>query len=430
MFVDYSYFSSFSDTWLAHCDQFAAEMVQRFGLGNGSRVVEIGSNDGALQGCFAERGIAALGVEPAENVAQAARAKGLPTETAFFGERTARRLAGAGWSADLVVATNVLAHVPDINDFVAGLRQLLKPDGLLVVEFPHLLNLIREVQFDTIYHEHFTYLSLLSVRTILKRHGLILVDVERQPVHGGSLRIFAAPAESARVARSSVEVMMREEVAAGLDRSAGYDGFQQRVDEMRDTLAAFLARSRREGRHIVGYGAAAKGATLLNHLGATPAEIAFVVDRNPAKQGLLLPGQPYSGPPGRSPDRSATGLCPDPAVEPARRGDPSAAGGRRMGRPVRHAFAAARSDMKYIQAPIGARPAALNRRMLYIPNGIAHGCQGLEDEIGISYRMSTFYHPEAAAGVRWDHPACAVIWPSVVTDVAARGRSHLDLHLS
>ena len=223
-------------------------------------------------------------------MAQAALAKGLSTEIAFFGEPTARRLAADGWSADLVVATNVLAHVPDINDFVAGLRLLVKPGGMIVVEFPHLLNLIREVQFDTIYHEHFTYLSLLSVRTILERHGLSLIDVERQPVHGGSLRIFAAPAESAQAERGSVKAMIQEEVAAGLDRSAGYDGFQQRVDEMRDSLAAFLARSRREGRSIVGYGAAAKGATLLNHLGATPAEIAFVVDRNPAKQGLLLPG--------------------------------------------------------------------------------------------------------------------------------------------
>jgi len=290
MFADYSYFSAFSDTWLSHCARLAGAMVQRFGLDGGSRVVEVGSNDGVLQACFAERGIAALGVEPAGNVAQAALAKGLSTDVAFFGERTARRLAADGWSADLVVATNVLAHVPDINDFVAGLRLLVKPGGMIVVEFPHLLNLIREVQFDTIYHEHFTYLSLLSVRTILERHGLSLIDVERQPVHGGSLRIFAAPTESAQVERSSVKAMISEEVAAGLDRSAGYDGFQQRVDEMRVSLAAFLARSRREGRIIVGYGAAAKGATLFNHLGATPAEVAFVVDRNPAKQGLLLPG--------------------------------------------------------------------------------------------------------------------------------------------
>ena len=290
MFVDYSYFSSFSDTWLAHCARFAGAMVERLVLDGGSRVVEIGSNDGALQGCFAERGIAALGVEPADNVARAALAKGLPTEIAFFGDHTARRLAAAGWSADLVVATNVLAHVPDINDFVAGLRHLMKPDGLLVVEFPHLLNLIREVQFDTVYHEHFTYLSLLSVRTILERHGLVLIDVERQPVHGGSLRIFAAPAESAHVRRSSVKSMIAEEVAAGLDSKAGYDGFKKRSDGMCDTLAAFLADSRRKGRSIVGYGAAAKGSTLLNHLGATPADMAFVVDRNPAKQGLFLPG--------------------------------------------------------------------------------------------------------------------------------------------
>ncbi len=290
LFGDYSYFSSFSETWLDHCDRFAAAMTERLGLGTGSRVVEIGSNDGALLGCFAARGIAALGVEPAANVARVAVARGMPTEIDFFGDRTAHRLAGSGWSADLVIATNVLAHVPDINDFVAGLRHLLKPDGLLVIEFPHLLNLIREVQFDTVYHEHFTYLSLLSVRRIFGRHGLTLVHVERQPVHGGSLRVFAAPTRSDSDEPISVKSTIAEEIAAGLDRSGGYDGFQQRVDSMRDELAAFLAGSRRDGRTIVGYGAAAKGATLLNHVGATAAEIDFVVDRNPAKQGLLLPG--------------------------------------------------------------------------------------------------------------------------------------------
>jgi SAM-dependent methyltransferase len=284
--ADYPYFSSFSASWLAHCEALAEEMTTRFGLGSGSRVVEIGSNDGALLAAFAARGVPALGVEPSAGVAEAARARGLRTEVAFFGEATARRLAAAG-PADLVLATNVLAHVPDINDFLAGVRALLKPGGAFAVEFPHLLNLIRETQFDTIYHEHFTYLSLFALRTALERNGLALLDAERQAIHGGSLRVTAglSGTPSARAL-----ALVEEEIAAGLDGPRGYEGFAGRVEQVRRGLADFLQGARERGERVVGYGAAAKGNTLLNHAGATAADIAFVVDRNPAKQGRLLPG--------------------------------------------------------------------------------------------------------------------------------------------
>jgi SAM-dependent methyltransferase len=287
IFSDYPYFSSFSPSWLAHCEAFAAEMTEQMALDAKSRVVEIGSNDGALLSRFAARGIPALGVEPARNVAEAAIARGLATEIAYFGAETGRRLAAEGGAADLIAATNVLAHVPDIDDFVAGIRALLKPGGRFVVEFPHLLNLIREVQFDTIYHEHFTYLSLLALRPIFARHGLHMIDVARQPTHGGSLRLFVGRDGSPGAA---VDALVGEEIAAGLDRPEGYDGFQDRVAAVRDGLLRFLAEARAGGRTVVAYGAAAKGNTLLNHAGVGLDDIAFVVDRNPAKQGRLLPG--------------------------------------------------------------------------------------------------------------------------------------------
>ncbi|MFL6863201.1 MAG: methyltransferase domain-containing protein [Allosphingosinicella sp.] len=284
--ADYPYFSSFSESWLAHCDALAGALTARLGLGPGSNVVEIGSNDGALLSCFRARGVPAWGVEPSAGVAEAARARGLRTEIAFFGEAAARRLAGEG-RADLIVATNVLAHVPDINDFLAGVRTLLAPEGLFAVEFPHLLNLIRETQFDTIYHEHFTYLSLLALRTALERNGLALVDAERQPTHGGSLRVLAGRSGTPSARAVS---LIAEEVAAGLDQPSGYAGFAERVETVRRGLADFLAAARERGESVAGYGAAAKGNTLLNHVGASAADIAFVVDRNPAKQGKLLPG--------------------------------------------------------------------------------------------------------------------------------------------
>jgi SAM-dependent methyltransferase len=290
IFSEYPYFSSFSDSWLAHARDYAEAMAARFGLRAGSQIVEIGSNDGYLLRYFLGMGLAAYGIEPAANVAQSAIARGIPTEIAFFGEASARRLAAAGRHADLLAAKNVLAHVPDINDFVRGVRILLKPDGIFTVEFPHVLNLLREVQFDTIYHEHFTYLSLLAVRLLFERHGLAIFDVEERPTHGGSLRVYAAHHESGREPRPHVAQVLAEEIAAGLDRPSGYKGFEPRVRAVRDGLLAFLGEAKAHGRTIAGYGAAAKGNTLFNYCGVTTSDICFVVDRNPAKQGMLLPG--------------------------------------------------------------------------------------------------------------------------------------------
>jgi SAM-dependent methyltransferase len=283
---DYPYFSSFSESWRAHCEKLAAALTERLGLGPDSKVIEIGSNDGTLLSRFAARGMDPLGVEPSEGVAGIAIASGLRTEIAFFGEAAARRLA-AGGPADLVVGTNVLAHVPDINDFLRGVRAMLKPSGQFVVEFPHLLSLIRGAQFDTIYHEHFTYLSLLALRMALERNGLVLLDAERQPTHGGSLRVHAGLSGAAS---DRVVALLDEEVAAGLDRPGGYAGFDSRVAAVRRGLTAFLDEAKKRGATVVGYGAAAKGNTLLNHAGVTTADMPFVADRNPAKQGKLLPG--------------------------------------------------------------------------------------------------------------------------------------------
>lgn len=290
IFVDYAYFSSFSESWLKHCRAYVDAMIERFGLDAGSKVVEIASNDGYMLQFFVERGVPVLGVEPAANVAEVAIARGVPTEIAFFGAETATRLAANHWSADLLAAKNVLAHVPDINDFVEGIRILLKSDGVFTVEFPHLLNLIRQVQFDTIYHEHFTYLSLLAVRTIFERHGLAIFDVEKQPTHGGSLRVFAARAESGRSPSPRVAALLAEEIEAGLDRPEGYEGFEAQVRRVRDGLLTFLRDAAEAGRSVVAYGAAAKGNTLLNYCGVTAKDIPFAVDRNPAKQRTLLPG--------------------------------------------------------------------------------------------------------------------------------------------
>jgi hypothetical protein len=290
IFVDYAYFSSFSDSWLAHCRAYVESMVDRFQFDRNSRVVEIASNDGYMLQFFVAREIPVLGIEPAANVAQVAVERGVPTEVAFFGAETAQRLAGRGWSADLLAAKNVLAHVPDINDFVAGIAIMLKADGVFTVEFPHLLNLVREVQFDTIYHEHFTYLSLLAVRTIFERHSLTIFDVEKQPTHGGSLRVFAARSEAGRDRSDAVASILDEEIAAGLDRPEGYAGFDAKVRAVREGVLAFLADAKSHGKSVAAYGAAAKGNTLLNYCGITAADIPLVVDRNPAKQNTLLPG--------------------------------------------------------------------------------------------------------------------------------------------
>lgn len=290
IFVDYAYFSSFSESWLKHCSDYADAMIERFELGRQSRIVEIASNDGYLLQYFLAKGMHALGIEPAANVAQVAIERGVPTEIAFFGVDTARRLAEVGWSADLLAAKNVLAHVPDINDFVAGIPLLLKPDGVFTVEFPHLLNLIQQVQFDTIYHEHFTYLSVTALQPIFERHGLRIFDVEKQPTHGGSLRLFVARSEAARSASGRVEDILNEERAVKLDQPEGYDGFEPKVQAIRCDVRTFLAKTKSEGKKVLAYGAAAKGNTLLNYCGVTADDIQFVVDRNPEKQGRLLPG--------------------------------------------------------------------------------------------------------------------------------------------
>lgn len=291
IFSDYVYFSSFSDTWLRHADDYALMMIERFRLGSRSSVVEIASNDGYLLQYFSQRGIPVLGVEPAANVAKAAIGKGIPTEVAFFGEATAIRLAGGGVAPDVIAANNVLAHVPDLNDFVRGLRTLLKPDGVITIEVPHLLRLMQENQFDTIYHEHFSYFSLLAVDRIFTHHGLRLFDVIELPTHGGSLRIFACHHESALHTQTrAVAELLAREVAAGLDSAEAYRRFSEQVVRTKCDVLDFCIRARREGKRLVGYGAPAKGNTLLNYCGIGPEFIPFTVDRSPHKQGLLLPG--------------------------------------------------------------------------------------------------------------------------------------------
>jgi SAM-dependent methyltransferase len=291
IFGDYAYFSSYSASWVAHAGRYAAMMRERFGLTGRSRVVEVASNDGYLLKHFRDAGIRVLGVEPAANVAAAAQSAGIETRVAFFGRECARALRAEGIGADVLVGNNVLAHVPDLNDFVAGLAMALNPEGVLTMEFPHLLRLIEEVQFDTIYHEHFSYFSLLTVERVFARHGLRLFDVERLPTHGGSLRIFVCHAESRRhESGAALERLRVEEKRARLDCDAGYEGFAERVAGVRDGLLAFLGEQRTAGRRVAAYGAAAKGNTLLNYCGIGPQDIGFVVDASPHKQGRLLPG--------------------------------------------------------------------------------------------------------------------------------------------
>ena len=303
IFGEYAYFSSYSSSWVAHARRFAEMAARRFGLTSASQVVEVASNDGYLLRHFVAAGIPSLGIEPAANVAEAARALGIPVEVRFFGRAAADDLVASGRAADLLVANNVLAHVPDLNDFVAGLARALKPAGVLSVEFPHLLNLIREVQFDTIYHEHYCYFSLLAVEAVFERHGLRVFDVETLPTHGGSLRVLACRIDGAkRPAEPGLAAVRAAERAAGLDRVDAYSGFQAKVDAVRRSLLAFLHQARAEGRSVVAYGAAAKGNTLLNHCGIGTDLIDYVVDLNPHKQGRLLPGSRL---PVHAPDRIA-----------------------------------------------------------------------------------------------------------------------------
>jgi 2-polyprenyl-3-methyl-5-hydroxy-6-metoxy-1,4-benzoquinol methylase len=291
IYSEYAYFSSYSDSWLDHARRFAETAITRFRLGANSQVVEVASNDGYLLQYFVARGIPVLGIEPAANVAKVAQQKGIPTKVAFFGCQTAAELMAGGLRADLLVGNNVLAHVPDINSFVAGLKRLLAPGGTITMEFPHLMRLVESNQFDTIYHEHFSYLSLLVTERIFKAHGLTIFDVEELPTHGGSLRIYARHAEeSDRPVLAAVEALRKRETAAGYDQIEGYSGFSERVAEAKRKLLEFLIAARRQGKQIAGYGAPGKGNTLLNYCGIRTDFITYTVDRNPYKQGQFLPG--------------------------------------------------------------------------------------------------------------------------------------------
>lgn len=291
IFSDYAYFSSFSDSWLAHAKAYVDMIVGRFTLGRSSNVVEIASNDGYLLQNFVSRGIPVLGVEPASNIAEVAKKKGIQTKVAFFGENTAREVAADGWAADLIIGNNVLAHVPDLNDFVKGLKVLLKPTGLITMEFPHLLQLMQQNQFDTIYHEHFSYFSFLAVEQVFARHGMTLFDVEELSTHGGSLRIYACHNDdmSKPVQARAKELKSREE-ATGFGRLNHYLSFGPRVEATKRKVLSFLISVKQEGKHVVGYGAPAKGNTLLNYCGVRTDLIDYTVDRSPHKQGHFLPG--------------------------------------------------------------------------------------------------------------------------------------------
>jgi len=291
IFSDYAYFSSFATSWVEHARAFADLAVRRFRLGAASRVVEVASNDGYLLQHFIARAIPCLGIEPAANVAAVAAAAGVPTEVRFFGAATARELLARGQAADLMVANNVLAHVPDLHDFIAGFAILLQPRGVLSVEVPHLLRLIQEVQFDTIYHEHFSYFSLLVLERAFAGHGLRVFDVEQLDTHGGSLRLWICRDAADHAAAGDGLARVRAlERAAGLDRADGYAGFATRVRQVCDGLTRFLDRAKAQGESVVAYGAAAKGNTLLNVCGLHGDRIAYAVDRSPHKQGNYLPG--------------------------------------------------------------------------------------------------------------------------------------------
>lgn len=291
IFTEYAYFSSYSDSWLEHCRRYTEQIIDRCGLNRHSLVVEVASNDGYLLQYFVKKGVPVLGIEPAANVAKVAIEKRVPTLVRFFGSQLASELVAEGKQADLLVGNNVLAQVPDLCDFVAGMKILLKPQGVFTLEFPHLLQLIEGNQFDTIYHEHFSYFSFLAAEKIFGAHGLVLFDVEELPTHGGSLRIFGRHSDddskplSARV----VELRAREE-AAGLSRLESYHCFAERVKQTKRRLLECLIRAKQEGKSIVGYGAPGKGNTLLNYCGIGRDFIDYTVDRNPYKHGLFTPG--------------------------------------------------------------------------------------------------------------------------------------------
>jgi hypothetical protein len=290
IFSEYAYFSSYADSWVAHCRRYAHQIARELALGPRSFVVEPASNDGYLLQHFVEMGVPVLGVEPAANVAQVAIGKGVPTLVTFFGQRVAQEIVATRGRADLVCANNVLAQVPDLKDFVTGVATLLRPDGVVTAEFPHLLNLMRWNQFDTIYHEHYSYFSLASVERIFRAHGLPLFKVEKLPTHGGSLRIYAAHDGARRVEDPSLAEVRHEEAHFGIEQLATYGRFEEQVKETKRRLLEFLVAAKREGKRICGYGAPGKGNTLLNYCGIRTDFLDFTVDRNPYKQGKWLPG--------------------------------------------------------------------------------------------------------------------------------------------
>jgi hypothetical protein len=291
IFSDYAYFSSYSDSWLRHCQNYCDAMTSKLGLTEKSLVIEAASNDGYLLQYFVKRNIPVLGIEPAANVAKVAIEKGIPTLVRFLGERTARDVAAEGRSADLVLGNNVLAQVPDLNDFVEGLKILLKPRGVLTLEFPHLLRLIEHNEFDTIYHEHFSYFSLITTVRILEAHGLKVFDVEELSTHGGSLRVYACRFEDpSREVEPNVDRIMGIEKAAALDSPAGYETFAKHVRQTKLALIEFLVQAAQQGKTVAGYGAPGKSATLLHYCGIGKDLIEYTVDRSPYKQGRFLPG--------------------------------------------------------------------------------------------------------------------------------------------
>ena len=289
--ADYAYFSAFSSSWLAHSERYVSDMAQRFSLNEQSYMVEVAANDGYLLQYVKVLGIPCTGIEPTASTASAARAKGIDIVEEFFGVNLAKQLVADGKQADLTAANNVLAHVPEINDFVAGFTALLKPNGVATFEFPHLLNLIELNQFDTIYHEHFSYLSLTAVQHIFAANGLSVFDVQELPTHGGSLRVFAQRTDTGlQVINDQVRLLLQKEESAGMRTAEYYTGFQGKSEKVKDDFVAFLIEAKRKGKSVAAYGAAAKGNTLMNFAGIRSDLIQFAVDKNPAKQGKYMPG--------------------------------------------------------------------------------------------------------------------------------------------
>jgi hypothetical protein len=286
----YAYFASFSDSWLAHARRYVDNVSERFGLGKDSFVIEIASNDGYLLQNFVQRGVPVLGIEPASNTAAAAREKGVESRVCFFGSETARQLVSEGKRPDLLLGNNVLAHVPDVNDFVQGMKLLLKDTGVITMEFPHLVRLIAENQFDTIYHEHFSYFSFTTVKRIFARHGIRLFDVEELPTHGGSLRIYGCHDQAAHKDTARVGALLAQEAELGVETLAYYSTFAEKVRETKRCLLEFLIQAKRQRKSVVGYGAPGKGNTLLNYCGIRRDFVDYTVDRSPHKQNNLLPG--------------------------------------------------------------------------------------------------------------------------------------------